>query len=216
MWQLQKVNHKNWSPTTKLYYGKYHTAFKIGPFPYHSPAYIPKHLSGFRIVNHYNAAYKITNTIYTDNQEVIDYILTDSYLRMHIQSVIGVVNQDHYDYLRDKDRHIILRDKIWYGKYKHKMSVWKTYKHINTTTDDAERALEFIHETFSDKESRMNGYFGAQFVNVTPYSQANSWITMPTVFTNNEAGIFLFKMGFNEKFTIKTESIVCLKDVIKV
>jgi hypothetical protein len=38
---------------------------------------------------------------------------------------------------------------------------------------------------------------------------------MPTIFTNNEAGIFLFKMAFNEKFTIKVETIVCLKDVLK-
>lgn len=212
---MKKVEHPNWSPATKLYYGKYHTAIKIGPFPYHSPAYIPKHLSGFRIVNHYVYGSKVTNTVYTNNHEVIDYILSDVYLRMHVQSVVGLMNQDHYNYLRDKDRQIILREKLWYGQYKHKMSVYKTYKHVDTSTDDAERALEFIGETFSGKESRMNGHFGAQYYNVTINSPASSWITMPTVFTNNEAGMFLFKMGFNEKFTIKIETIVCLKDVIK-
>jgi len=213
---LKKVDHNNWKPTTKLYYGKYHTAFKVGPFPYHSPAYIPKHLDGVRIVSHHVHGSKITNTIYTNNQEVIDYILSDAYLRMHIQSVVGVINQEHYEYLRDKDRQLILRENLWYSKYKHKMSVWKTYKHVNTTTEDAERALDFIYETFDDKESRTNGHFGAQYYNVTPYANmANSWITMPTIFTNNEAGIFLFKMAFNEKFTIKVETIVCLKDVLK-
>lgn len=175
---------------------------------------MPKHLTGFRTVTHHTGS-KVTNTIYTHSQSVIDYILSDAYLRMHVQSVIGLINQDHYEYLRDKDRNVIVREKPWYGKYQHKMSVFKTYKHVDTSTEDAERALDFIHETFANNESRLNGYFGAQFIMSPHHNSANSWITLPTVFTNNEAGMFLFKMGFNEKFTIKIETIICLKDAIK-
>ena len=201
---MQTGNHKLWKPSSKLFYGKYHTSIKLGLFPSHAPAFIPKSFSGFRVVNTSSQCWtKITSKIYTNNQEVIDYVMDDAYLNMHVLEVTGPVNEQHYKFMKEKDRTVCIRDKLWFGKFQHKMSVFKTFKNIGTV-DEARDAYEFIKNEFTG-DSRLSGR--SQF--------RTSWVSLPSIFTNDEAAIFLFKMAYSQKFTIKVESIITLSDVLK-
>lgn len=215
-----KINHPNWKPSSKLFYRKYHTAIKLGYFSYNSKPGLPYRFKDlYRSVRRFievDNQFEIVSTVYTSDQKLIDYILDDDFYSRHILSIESPINQEHIDQLNSKDYKIVIRDNLWYKKYKYKLTAWANWR--NQPTDQQyEDILKFCYTQFEDSRV-VNSYGGYGFYS-SFWSQhrSNMWgianrpaygNSVPTVYTNDQAQIFLFKMAYANILNIDIETVI--------
>lgn len=215
-----KIKHPKWKPSSKLFYRKYHTAIKLGYFSYNSKPGLPHRFEdSYRSVRRFievDNQFEIVSTVYTSDQKLINYILNDDFYSRHILSIEGPVSQEHIDQLNSKDYKIVIRDNLWYKKYKYKMTAWANWR--NQPTDEQyEDILKFCYTQFED--SRVVNSYGGYGLYSSFWSQhrSNMWgITnrpaygnsVPTVYTNDQAQIFLFKMAYANILNIDIETVI--------
>jgi len=165
----------------------------------------------FRVVRGYShAAGTYHCKLYTSDKEIIDSIIADNVLYSKIIQIQKPLNKAHADLLAKKDRKIIIRDKIWYNKYKHRVTSWHDLPNTIQAQDEMGILLKWIHDHFPSSDSRivsvMGGYHGHR-----AYRRGLSWI--PTIFTNNEEAVMLFKLAFSSQVKIDFETCICLKEL---
>jgi len=217
-----KINHPNWKPSSKLFYRKYHTAIKLGYFSYNSKPGLPlKFQDSYRSVRRFievDNQFEIVSTVYTSDQILIDFILNDDFYSRHILSIEGPVSQEHVDQLNSKDYKIVIRDHLWYKKYKYKMTAWANWR--NQPTDEQyEDILKFCYTQFEDSRI-VNSYGGYGFYSsfwsqqrsnmwgIGGYSRPSYGHGIPSVYTNDQQQIFLFKMAYANLLNIDIETVI--------
>lgn len=209
-----KINHPKWKPSSQLFYRKYHTAIKLGYFSYNSKPGLPINFKDYRIVRRFieiDQKFEIVCTIYTSDQKIIDFILNDSFYNRHIINLQGPINQQHLDALNNKDYKIVVRDNLWYNKYKYKMHCWANWRN-QPSEEQYEDIQRFCYTQFDDSRvvNNFSGYgyswnrtlWGAGSPNRS-YSRS-----IPTIYTNNQEQIFLFKMAYANILNINIETVI--------
>jgi hypothetical protein len=215
-------------PALTYFYDSYHTCITLENIPKQLPIdhkYTRMDADGntrFRIVKtyvrqiqfdqftskSYIAAPTMYNAkIYTSDEDIISNILNDSVLSTKIKTIQQPINQTHLDLLKKNDRKIILRDKLWYNQYKHKLS---SHYILDNLPKDPKFVFKWIYENFPSGSSRRVSVSGG-------YSGHQAWrrglSSIPTVFTNNEETAMLFKLSFSDNIKIKFETCICLKEL---
>jgi hypothetical protein len=207
-----KINHQNWKPSNQLFYRKYHTSIKLGYFSYNSKPGLPIRYKDYRIVRRFieiDQKWEIVCTIYTSDQNIIDFILNDDFYNRHIISMQGPINQDHIDALHNKDHKIIIRKNLWYNKYKYKMASWSNWRN-QPSEEQYEDIFKCCYMQFKDSRVvhhysgwHRNINFSAGFSPVNRRSQ-----NVPIVYTNDQEQIFLFKLAYANILNIHIETVI--------
>ena len=218
-----KINHPNWKPSSQLFYREYHTAIKLGYFSYNSKPGLPIQFSDYRIVRRFieiDKKFEIVCTVYTSDQSIIDFILNDDFYNRHIISIQGPVSQEHIDQMNSKDWKTVVRENLWYKKYKYKLHTWANWR--NQPSDEQyEDIIKFCYTQFEDSRV-VNNYGGyGYYSSFWASSQNHQWgigspisrrpaygHSVPTVYTNDQEQIFLFKMAYANILNISIETVI--------
>ena len=77
--------------SSQLFYSKYHTAIKLGYFSANSKPELPSRYEDYRTVRRFpiDNQYQIVTTVYTSDQNIIDYILQDRFYSRKVLSILG-------------------------------------------------------------------------------------------------------------------------------
>ena len=217
-----KINHPKWNPSSQLFYSKYHTAIKLGYFSANSKPELPSKYENYRMVRRYipiDNRYEIITTVYTSDQNIINYVLQDIFYSKKILSIQGPINQEHIDQMSSKDWRVIVRDCLWYKKYKYKVNSWSNWR--NQPNDEQyDDIIKFCYTQFP--ESRVVNNFGSgygygiynnSFYTSTLYPgrirrPRGYNASIPLVYTNNQEQIFLFKIAYSDILHINIETVV--------
>lgn len=196
MYTTLRQNPK-WKPTNKLWYSKYHCSIKLGPFDNdrHAPLIERPH----RQSNSYgqiDGKFAIMwTTIYTTDVKLLEG-LTKLY---PYEEVHTPMNEKHATHLLDGDHTMAIRQSQWYNRYRYKLecSTWRTWSWGKKTDEqDLAHADKFIKESFTRKDSRFRVSEGWHGYN------HDAKIRLPTIYTNDEASLMLFKLTFSKAIPI--------------
>jgi hypothetical protein len=207
----QHRQHLNWQPVRKLYYKKYYNVVRTGTHPTHQKIDLPKKFAKeYRIVDRFvgiqpddngNNAFTNIASVYTNNEELIQYILK----YYEVTGIETPYNQTHLDYLLDTNREIIYRDKAWYDQYHHKVRIFESWRsRASVNKAKPMEVLYIFDELFKRIDSRWNGQ-GRDHSNLWSHSR---YFSYPTIYTNNEPSIMLLKMSYNSMLSINVETVV--------
>lgn len=219
------TDHEFWKPTTKFYYKRYHTCIHLGPFSKSvCRPRIPREYSGeYRLVNRWDPDVKNHSKVYTSNQDLIDFILNDSFLALHVKSISGPANQEHLDALKDADVNVVFRDNLWYSQYRLKVLI---NPRRGATDVNSEDFWKTIYDTFS-KDSRIshrsiidynvhvNRVFATGSLWNTSWHHGYGYTSMPAIYTNNESSIMLLKLSMPQDYRVTVERCILLQDFTK-
>jgi len=214
-----KINHQKWKPSSQLFYSHYHTAIKLGYFSANSKPGLPSKFEDYRMVRRYipiDNRYEIVTTVYTSDQNIIDYILQDTFYSRKILSIQGPISQDHVDQMSSKDWKVVVRDRLWYNNYKYKVNSWSNWRN-QPSEEQYNDILKFCYTQFPDSRV-VNSYGGyglySSFYRSTTSSNSVLPIKrtygnyIPMVYTNDQEQIFLFKMAYSNLLHIHIETVV--------
>jgi hypothetical protein len=192
-------------PSNKLFYKKYHTCIELGPFSRYDLVKLTNFESTeYKTVQRYvysgDSARGIVVSIYTNNSDIIKHVISN-YKLIHIRQPL---NEEHAQMLLNKDLNVIFREKLFYDKYKFKMSAdrdWKTTS-INEHHENVKVAKSWLYENHSKQYTRL--------VHID-----SSWAyfpheRVPNVYTNDESFLMLFKLMFGSSFRLEINSVVTL------
>lgn len=214
-----KINHPQWKPSSQLFYSKYHTAIKLGYFSANSKPELPSRYEDYRTVRRFlpiDNQYQIVTTVYTSDQNIIDYILQDRFYSRKVLSILGPINQEHIDQMSSKDWKVVVRDTLWYKKYKYKVNSWSNWR--NQPNDDQyDDIIKFCYTQFED--SRVVNNYGGGYLHSQSFYTSNLYPSslrrprpyshsIPMVYTNNQEQIFLFKIAYSDILHINIETVV--------
>lgn len=199
-------------PTPHLYYGKYMNCYHIGPYTSVPPALLPREFSGkYKTVKHHVDNYtKIKLRLYTNDKDVIEFINTNKYIQI-IESYTPI-SEEHEQYLLKNDRNLILREKLYYNKYKHKVELWHMRSVIDR--DGLDDIMKDVYGSFSKKGRvvhKMGGYY-----NVFKFGPNNRTIVydyLPNFYTNDERELMLFKLKYSDRLDIIINTVILVEDL---
>lgn len=205
MHQFRK--HKSWHPTKKLYYKQYSFVIRIGAMLRGHDVVVPTEFSEYRRVDREDGltytqppAFTRTCSIYTNDLRLIEYLLsTYNELILVLESPY---NEQHAEYLNDPNRNIIYRDKPWYHKYHHKLNVYESWRQSNKPNPAL--VIATFQELFQSADSKWAG----QGKEPMQFYHSSRWFSYPTIYTNNEASIMLFKLAHGDVLRLSIETIV--------
>lgn len=201
----------NWLPVRKLYYKKYYSVIRVANFYRRDMIDIPDEFAGeYRIVDRFsdlqkdqkgNTAFASIASIYTNNIDLLTFLS----VTYEVKSIETPLNDTHLGYLKDPNRHVIYRDKAWYDKYHHKVRVYETWRHRNTTSPQRPYELmNMFDDLFKKEDSRWQG-LGRDHSFLRTHSR---YFSYPTIYTNNEPSIMLLKMTCNDVIRIDVETVL--------
>lgn len=193
---LNLSNYHNWKPSDKLWYNKYTCSIKIGPFhDTHCPDITGEHRSTNKYMwdattHRIRILYK---TVYTN-----DLLLVQDLADTHPYEYVKTPkDQNHELVLKSRNRRIEVRSILWHNQYRFKLDCWTTM-YGGWRVDVVRQAMvqevnDFIVENFLDTGRLRHEYW---------------YGSIPTVYTNNEQALLLFKMRFSNEVKIHiTEAI---------
>lgn len=198
--------HPKWSPSDKFYYGKFNSQITVGPTEYDAVALADYSNGSYRKIQNYvfcdaKMEYEIFTTVYTSDTDLIQHLM-DNYLVVAISSP---ANDTHQNILEDVHTHTALRDKLYYHKYQFRLVIWRNHRMEVNASDFAEANIR-LRELFSEDSKFLGGWVN---LNYQPFTH-----DLPTVFTNDEASIMMFKIQFGNKFRLHITKAYVLNDLI--
>ena len=202
-------------PTLKLFYGLYDTCIKLKSIPLgyefsYNRFSKDAHFPGWRGVKHIKRANSTYDClVYTSSKHIIDDILKNDFLQSKIVSIQQPISAKHKDLLKKKDRKIILREALWFGKYKHRVQCSHNWDRP-ITKDESLETVQWVYNNFKKAESRIVNTMGSY---LGYHRKGDRLAPSPTVFTTNEETIMLFKLTFNDRLNINIETIVQVNDI---
>jgi hypothetical protein len=223
----QLKDHPNWKMSLKYYYRKYAYRIRLGTFNRHFN--LLAELDNYREIDYrqrwdwayeYAPENKRTHWVcfYTSDERLVGYLL-DNY-GSYISEINSPIDEKHGDLLGSLDENTIFRKKPYYNKYSLKMESWRTWR-SSASDDDVRNAYVFVYDNFSDTaHSRMlpKGYMHHPHTlsRVNSYGQATwmanvgRFVELPTIFTNNESALMLYKLQFGNLLRVKITRVVTL------
>lgn len=231
---MQGKYHKfKCEPSTKLYYSKYHTCIELKPIKSSvgRPNIPDRFQDDYRIVvsNYGSLGYQYTK-IYTSSDSLIDYIMDDIFLSINIKKITAPVNEQHIKHLHDKDVNTVFRDKYWYSKYQYRIETTprrdvdipeheiNDFKKVifEDFRDDCRLKRNYQPWTFWQFNAISRGHVpGAPWGMSPPITKTQQSWWPPTIFTNDEANVFLLKMRFYHLYEFKITNIILLEEILK-
>lgn len=210
-------SHSSWSPIKLLYYKKYANVIRYISDKY-TVSLPSEFASTFRMVNRRHYDYSDPNylknktrlvSIYTNNNDLIDYLIENE----NPVSIESPRNEKHYTYISDPDRTIIYRDTPWYKQYHNKIDIYATFSRP-ITTDDIIDIHKTAYELFKDGKWSNKEYI-KRMIDRGTFRPTRSFYysTVPTIYTNDEMSIMIFKMMHSDKFKMRVTTIITAESI---
>lgn len=202
-------------PTLKLFYGLYDTCIKLKSIPLGYEFSYNKfskdaHFPGWRGVKHINRSKSTYDClVYTSSKYIINDILKNDFLQSKIVSIQRPISQKHKELLKKKDRKIILREALWFGKYKHRVQCSHNWDRP-ISKEESHEIVRWVYSNFKKSESRIVNTMGAY---LGYHRKSQRLAPIPTIFATNEETIMLFKLTFNDRLSINIETIIQVNDI---
>ena len=197
-------------PTESVFYGTFDTRLRIIKLPKHYhfgkvyPRYNEVGKQSYRAVRVYRSRIEYDVNFYTSDPAIIADILASD---LEVVEITKPLNQSHKEMLHDSDRRVVIRDKLWYRKYKHKITAWHNYEKA-TTHDESKNMVQWIYDNFDRKSNRLvSNSYGTWF------SSPGRLISPPTIFTNSEETMMIFKLAYSSMLRITMETCITLKEI---
>tara|TARA_B110000037_G_scaffold9280_1_gene10144 strand:+ start:334 stop:957 length:624 start_codon:yes stop_codon:yes gene_type:complete len=197
-------------PTESVFYGTFDTRLRIIKLPKHYhfgkvyPRYNEVGKQSYRAVRVYRSRIEYDVNFYTSDPAIIADILASD---LEVVEITKPLNQAHKEMLHDSDRRVVIRDKLWYRKYKHKITAWHNYEKA-TTHDESKNMVQWIYDNFDRKSNRLvSNSYGTWF------SSPGRLISPPTIFTNSEETMMIFKLAYSSMLRITMETCITLKEI---
>ena len=198
------------TPTETIFYGAFDTRIRIIKLPKHYnfgkkyPRYNDAGEQSYRVVRIYRSRAEFDVNFYTSDPAIIADILASD---LEAVEICQPLNQSHKELLHDVDRRVVIRDKLWYRRYKHKIVAWHNYNKA-TTHDESKAMVQWIYDNFDRKSNRLvTSSYGSWFQ--TP----GRLITPPTIFTNSEETMMIFKLAYSNMLRIEMQTCITLKEI---
>jgi hypothetical protein len=198
-------------PTESVFYGTFDTRLRIIKLPKHYhfgnkyPRYNENGKQSYRSVRIYRSKIEHDVNFYTSDPAIVADILASSDLE--VVEICQPLNQMHKELLHDKDRRVVIRDKLWYRQYKHKITAWHNYEKP-TTNEESKVMVQWIYENFDRKSNRLvSNSYGTWF------SSPARLISPPTIFTNSEETMMIFKLAYSSMLKMTMETCITLKEI---
>ena len=215
-------SHPNWQPTTKLYYGKYHTKIKIKQ----EIDYFSRRSELLDIPVKFDKKYKIAHrfdwntyfdskddtnnntdrkyinmaSVYTSDNDLVNYLINKYDNVVEIQSPS---NQKHLECISDTNRTFIYRPHLWYKKYAHKTEI-RLIREMRYSLDQEsiDSATHQIYSLFDPATSHWPAKHASY------YNLFRSRWNSVAVYTNDEPAIMLLKMVTGDVFDVAIKTAI--------
>ena len=214
-------SHPLWEHSTDGWYAKYHSRCILADFGvFNEIPKIPKEFD-----SHYKVVRKIvwsadllpntlTYTIYTSDIALLEHIMSAPELNKHIEKIQTPVDMSHASTIIEFDTSAVHRSKLYYDHFLFKMTPTK-YK--NLEVELSKEAIKFIEDEIQDKRmvyamgrTSRTWIFGSQRKSGFG-SYPSSSLNIPTVYTNDEPGLMMFKLRFGSDIKFSVERVVLIK-----
>ena len=201
-------NSINILPTESVFYREFDTRIKIIKVPryfhFNYSRFDDRANLRYRVVKIFRSRAEYDCNFYTSSQDIVESILNNPDLQ--VTDITKPLNDTHRELLHKRDRKIVIRNKLWFNRYKHKISAWHNWDR-NTTRDESASMVRWIYEHFPKGENRLvstsYGYgFGSTKV-----------IQPPTIFTNSEESMMLFKLAYSDMLRMTMETCITLQEL---
>ena len=197
-------------PTETIFYRTFDTRIRIIKLPklYHFGKHYPRFdetgRQSYRVVRIHRSRMEYDVNFYTSNPAMIADILASD---LEVVEICQPLNQMHKELLHDKDRSVVIRDKLWYRKYKHKITAWHNYEKP-TTHDESKVMVQWIYDNFDRRSNRLgSNSYGTWF------STPGRLVSPPTIFTNSEETMMLMKLAYSDMLRMTMETCITLKEI---
>ena len=138
------------------------------------------------------------NTVYTDDIDLL-HALESNY---DYKNIYSPLSEEHEKLLKtSKDNKVIIRDKLWYNKFRYKIEVYRNWRDRNYVEKTLEEAHEFILKTFDPSTSKTRRW-----------SHYNSY-SIPNVYTNDINSIMLLKLAYNDTLRIQVVEVTKINEL---
>jgi hypothetical protein len=136
--------------------------------------------------------------VYTDDLDLVSS-LEASY---DYKSIRTPANNEHAKLLQSsKDNKIIIRERLWYNKYRYRVEVYRNWRDKSFKEENLKAAHDFINESFNfditKKRSTMH------------YNSYN----VPNLYTNDLNSIMLLKLAYNDSLRIHVQEVKLIDEL---
>lgn len=198
--ELLSYQNPKWSPSEKLTYGKV-CSIKLGPFDSANRLWIdqPHRARTSYIFSEDKQAYTIYTVIYSNDKELI-IGLSKLY---PYQEVKTPMNEGHEKLLTDTNKKTLIRNNMWFGKYKHRLTCWIPW-HLRKGGENTELVAD-ARKFFEQNFSRENCYIR--------HCNHHYGDNLPYIYTNDEYALMLFKLAFSDRVYVDITSVVTFNEI---
>ena len=193
-------------PSQSLYYRYFDTCIKFLDLPFNYVFNYPKiGLDGqtiWRGVKTKKSETTYNLAVYTSDVDMVDQIKSDDFLYRKIDKIHEPISDRHKKLLYEKDRSVVIRDKLWYNNYKHKLISWPKYGVGTLEKDNA--TIKWIYDNFDFHDRRI--------VHIRYFMHRNRE-SVPIVFCNSEETMMLFKLSHSDDLNIRIETVIQYKEL---
>ena len=198
------------SPTETIFYGTFDTRLRIIKLPKHYhfgsiyPRFNEQGEQSYRAVRIYRSKSEYDVNLYTSDAVFISNILSSD---LEVVEMTKPFNQMHKELLHDKHRQVVIRDKLWYRQYKHKITAWHNFEK-STTYEESKNMVQWVYDNFDRRSNRLvSNSYGTWF------SSPGRLVFPPTIFTNSEETMMLFKLAYSSMLKMTMETCITLKEI---
>lgn len=196
------------TPTESVFYRIFDTRIRVNKidraFYYQFPKYNDLGKLNFRVVRIYRSKHEYDCNFYTSNPELIESVLNSGF---EIVEITKPLNDYHRELLHKRDRKIVIREKLWFNRYKHKISAWHNWD-TPTTIPESRNMVHWVYEHFPKRENRVvSSMYGSYF------ASSNRLAQPPTIFTNSEETMMLMKLAYSDMLRMTMETCITLQEL---
>jgi hypothetical protein len=222
------IGNEKWTPSFKQYYKTYHSSAKFIGLNQGENMQLD-----YKWQEHYRCrrSYEIHPngrkfglvpglTIYTNNLELLDELLTTEYYKQRLDYVSTPRDQEHLNALISSDERLIFRSKLFFNEYSYRVQAEINYYRNPPQTETVEDAVKFVEENFANSRLVYNqgrlhwpGGFRHSWYNSPYLQQNNNIITIPkfpTIYTNDVNSLFLLKLSWGTDLSLLTERVMII------
>ena len=194
-------NLPKWEPSISLYFRKYTCKIMLGPFTdWEDTVHVDKpHRCKIQYVfNKESDSYDVYNSVYTDDLDLVSSLEAN----YDYKSIRTPANNEHAKLLQSsKDNKIIIRERLWYNKYRYRVEVYRNWREQGFKEENLKAAHDFINESFNFDITKKRS--------VMHY---NSY-SVPNLYTNDLNSIMLLKLAYNDSLRIHVQEVKLIDEL---
>ena len=229
------LTHEKWKLSFKGYYGKYTCKISLTGFPFWD---FGGNIERLVLPNQFDNEYKKVRTfdqdhgfnfkIYTNNIDLILWIINRPEYNTYIDEICTPETQKQSQELSKFDENVLYRDTYFYKKYKYRVKPLNRWQYrrqsMNEPSNEVlQEATEVIYEFFPD--SRLvytNGRYDISYLRPSYFMgatgtlsglQPTRTINIPTVYTNDEGAIMMYKLRFGSEILFEIDKVTLISEL---